>query len=146
MEDVYLCECFDIVVHLLLWMCLILGSVRVTAGWTNGSCEYRKRWSVSVHTSGFNRTNESWIGAACCLKGATLWPNLYFAPVSHRLPPVHRLCNCVPGAEVQSADPDSVVFSGYHPSDSQPACPRRLRRGYRLWQMHCQPYAQGEGR
>lgn len=61
-----------------------------------------------------------------------MMPELQFAYFSPRLPPVHRLYDHVPGAEVQSADSDLVLFSGHHPSDSQPACPRRLCCGYRL--------------
>lgn len=71
-------------------------------------------------------------------------PKLQFIHFSPRLPPVHRLCDCVLGAQIQSADSDLVLFSGHHPSDRQPACPRRLCCGYCLWQMYCQPYAQGE--
>lgn len=72
-------------------------------------------------------------------------PKFDFALFSFRLPSVHWLCDCLPGAEIQFADSDLVLFSGHHPSDSHRARPRRLCCGYCLWQMYCQPYAQGEG-
>lgn len=55
---------------------------------------------------------------------------------SLRLPSVHRLCNRVAGAEIQPADSDAVLLSGRHPSDGPPACPRRVRGGHRLRQVH----------
>lgn len=74
-----------------------------------------------------------------------LWCLNFNVPhLSPRLPPVHRRCHCVPGAEVQSADSDLVVFSGRHRCGGWAARPRRLCRGDRLWQMHCQPHAQGK--
>lgn len=55
---------------------------------------------------------------------------------SLRLPSVRRHCNRVAGAEIQPADSDAVLLSGRRPSDGPPACPRRVRGGHRLRQVH----------
>lgn len=61
-----------------------------------------------------------------------------------RLYPVHRLCHCVFGGEVQSSDPDLDVLSGHCCAHCRPACSTRVRCGHLFWQMHGQPDAQGD--
>lgn len=60
---------------------------------------------------------------------------------------MHRLCHGISGEEIQSADPDSVLLSGYPPGHRErTGNPRGLCGGHRFRQMHHPSRAEGNTR